>query len=1208
MPSEREVMGVEYKNTKTIYGLLFQAEREYANKRFLSYEVYGEVHDVTYAQFVEECRAVISWIQEYSVKLGRVLHVGLYGQNSHPYFVTMIATMAAGAVAVPLDVQMQEDSLVDAVNRAEIDVLFYDYSQDSVVQFVKEQCEEVRDYFIFRKNSREKNLSNIIKDYKGKHFINYTKEENLAMILYTSGTTGKSKGVMLSQRNLVDNIFCSDVEHTTSEDVYLNVLPIHHVFCINGDLLIAMRYGDVVCINQELSKLTSHILLFQPTTIRMVPMMAKTLYNRAVLLAKQKKCSIEKVKSEVFGDKLTRIVSGGGYLPPELAKKYEEIGIQIRQGYGMSECSPKITAPDWNRIDKVASVGKVVRGCEIRTVDGEIQVKSPSVMMGYYQEPELTKEAITEDGWFRTGDIGYVDDEKYLYLTGRKKNLIILSNGENVAPEPIENLFINDNLVEEIIVIGDEDVVAAEIYPNFKYADAANITDIEDALNEIIKKHNESLSTYQKISRLYVRKIPFEKTSSKKIIRDKSLVSSKKEKKNKQYKKPENEMQQKIFDLVAKAIGTEDFGVDESFYDIGLDSLGSVMLISDLYDELQLAVTLDELMEHATVEKLDAFAQIAKENAVDYTKKEEYPLTNLQTYFAYVMRGNTTANLPFLFRLNKNVDLDRLKSSVEKLMDVHPELKGLIQFNGQMFMNYRNDDKKIEIPIEEISDEEWEELKDNLVHPYMYGQGEPLYHITIYKTKSANYLFFDIAHIMGDGMSMNILFDDLNKIYAGEEVAKSDYTFYEFILDEKDKDARGLRTKNEEYFQQLMDGYKIKRSLFTNKFSYSLGKGQNADINKRFTNLNRKKVLNFCKKKGISENVYFLTAFNVCTSIFSDCDDTVTTSIHSGRTDSRWNRIIGPLFLTYLFRYQKVAHEKVEELLKRNANQIMNTMRVYISTLHADEMFFQYQGDILNVSEIGGEKAEKQPITLDSLPFHIQIMSDAKGYRYLLRYWQNRFDREQLSIFLQCYECVLEAMLEETSVRKLRDSFPTSVFPLHYETTAAKINFEAGEDLIIDVPGNTKIKVYVFDDKLNKQPFGGWGELYVVGHPTIGYTEKVQYPYAEEGVYRTGKIARILPNGDIDLLHNEGRTIMSEGIKGRKFLDLNLLETTLTTYEGVKAAEAYMAYGPKNGFYLTAELTLKKQVKADTIDVEAVKAYVKAQIGEDLTPAIVRIK
>lgn len=1199
---------ITYENTKTIFDLVMKAGEEYSDKLFLRYEDNSEVRDITYKQFDEECKAVISWVQEYSVQMGRVLKVGLFGNNSHPYFVTMMAVMAAGSVAVPLDAQMNAETLADTVDRADVDILFYDYSLDTVVQGIKDSCPKVKDYFLFRNNSRANNLSNIIRDYKGKHFINYTKEENLAMILFTSGTTGKSKGVMLSQQNLVDNIFCSDVDHTNSDDVYLNVLPIHHVFCINGDLLIAMRYGDMLCLNQEMSKLAAHILLFQPTKIRMVPMMAKALYNRAVLLAKQQNRSVKEIKHEVYGERLTQIVSGGGYLPPELAENYENMEIQIRQGYGMSECSPKICAPDWERLDKVASVGRVVRRCEIRTVDGEIQVKSPSVMMGYYKDPERTKEAMTEDGWLCTGDLGYVDEDNYLFLTGRKKNLIILSNGENVAPEPIENMFVNDNLVEEIVVVGDDDVVAAEIYPNYKYADATGIKNIEAALNEIIKQKNEKLNSYQKIGRLYIREVPFEKTSSKKIIRDKGLVKDKKvEKKKKNYKAPKTEMQEKIYALVAKAMGSDEFGVNTNLYDAGLDSLGSVLLIADLFDELKITVTLDELMENPTVEKLEKFAEEAKENAVDYTVKSEYPLTNLQMFFAYVMRGNTTANLPFLFKLGKGVDLDKLKASVEKLMDVHPELKDIIQFNGQMFMNYRDDARVVDIPIVTLSDEEWNETRKDLIKPFMYGQGDPLYHIGIYKTDSANYFFFDIAHIMGDGMSMNVLFEDLNRIYAGEEVKKSEYTFFEYILDEKDKDSRGLRTKNEEYCQELMKGYKVKRTLFTNKNCYDLETSQNADISGRFEAFNRKQIVNFCKQKGISENAYFLTAFNVCTSIFSGNDDTVTTTIHSGRTDSRWNRLVGPLFLTYLFRYQKTPRETVNGLLKKNANQIMNTMRLYISNLHADEMFFQYQGDILNIDTIGGEPAEKEPIKLDSLPFHLQIMSDDAGYRYLLRFWQNRMDKEQLSIFMLCYECVLEAMLEETSVRRLRDAFPITVFPLHYTTTVAKLNFEAGEDLVIDVPKETKIKVYVFDDKLNKQPFGGWGELYVVGHPTMGFKEKIKYPYDEPSLYRTGRIARILPNGDIDMLENGGRTIMSEGLKGRKFLDLHLLEKTLKNYPGVEEAESYIAYGPKNSFLLNAELKLAAGEDATKLDVEAVKAYVKEQIGEDLVPMIIRV-
>lgn len=310
----------------------------------------------------------------------------------------------------------------------------------------------------------------------------------------------------------------------------MNVLPFTHVFCINGDILIVMRYGSMLCLNRDMAKLADHIQLFQPTVIRMVPMIAKALYNRIAILTRQEPgVSIHAMRDRVLGRRLHKIISGGGYLARSLAANFKRLGISIAQGYGMSECSPKISSPDWNRPDKVASVGRIVEGCQVRIVDEEIQVKSPSVMMGYYKEPDKTAEAITEDGWLCTGDIGYVDEEGFLYLTGRKKNLIILSNGENVAPEQLENLFENERLIEDILVFGEDDTICAEVYPNLKFADAAGITDIRSAVAEIIKKHNQDLPSYKRIMKTRIRETPFAKTSSKKIIRNQYFTQKKKE-------------------------------------------------------------------------------------------------------------------------------------------------------------------------------------------------------------------------------------------------------------------------------------------------------------------------------------------------------------------------------------------------------------------------------------------------------------------------------------------------------------------------------------------------------------------------------------------------------------------------------------------------------------------------------------------------------
>ncbi len=964
-----------------------------------------------------------------------------------------------------------------------------------------------------------------------------------------------------------------------------------------------LRYGGMLCLNRDMSKLAAHIQLFQPTVIRMVPMIAKTLYNRIAIMSRQSGQPVGKVRAQVLGKNLHKIISGGGYLAPDLAANYRGLGIAIAQGYGMSECSPKISSPDWSRPDKVASVGRIVDRCQVRIVEGEIQVKSPSVMIGYYKEPDKTAEAITGDGWLCTGDLGYVDEEGFLYLTGRKKNLIILSNGENVAPEQIENLFEDDRIIEDILVFGENDMVTAEVYPNFKYAEVAGITDIEAVVSEIIKKHNEDLPTFKRILNFRLRETPFAKTSSKKIIRNQYFSQKKREEEElRNVRRPENEQQEQIYDCISAVLGHRRFGIDTDIYTAGLDSLGSVLLLTDLYERLGISITLNDLASHTSVLALEAFIQEAKERTpVDFAVKEIYPLTNLQLYFAYVMRGNTTANLPFLFKLDDSVDLDRLKKAVEDVFDVHPGLKAVVQLHEGAFKNFRHDESRIDVLVMAMSDVQWKEYKKGLLKPYLYTENEPLYHVGIYRTDSANYLFFDIAHIMGDGITMNVLFEDINRLYAGEQVEKETYSFFEYILDEKDRDARGLRKENEAYFQKLMEGFRIRKSILNLKDSYDLSQGENASLKERFQSLNRKALTAFGRKYGVSENAIFLTAYNYCIGIFSNEKDTISSSIHSGRTDSRWARLAGPLFLTYYFRYTNIPHETVPQLLQRSGRQIMDTMRCYISNLHADEMFFQYQGDILNIDQIGGAPAERMKIQLDSLPFHLQVMSDEKGYFYELRYWKNRFDREQLKIFMISLEAVVGAMLEEPSVRRLKRHLPEPIFPKHYRITAGAVNREAGCELIPEVRRDVRVKAYVFDDGCRKQPFGAWGNLYIMDHPTTGWVDKITNPYGEGVLYQTGRVARILPDGSLDLLENGGRTVMQESITGRNFLDLARLERILLEYEGIDEAKAYVRYAEENKTILEAEIC-----GAAEPDRESLTGYLQENCEKALIPESIR--
>lgn len=279
----------------------------------------------------------------------------------------------------------------------------------------------------------------------------------------------------------------------------------------------------------------------------------------------------------------------------------------------------------------------------------------------------------------------------------------------------------------------------------------------------------------------------------------------------------------------------------------------------------------------------------------------------------------------------------------------------------------------------------------------------------------------------------------------------------------------------------------------------------------------------------------------------------------------------------------------------------MDTMRCYISNLHADEMFFQYQGDILNIDQIGGAPAERMKIQLDSLPFHLQVMSDEKGYFYELRYWKNRFDREQLKIFMISLEAVVGAMLEEPSVRRLKRYLPETIFPKHYRITAGAVNREAGCELIPEVRRDTRVKAYVFDDGCRKQPFGAWGNLYIMDHPTTGWVDKITNPYGEGVLYQTGRVARILPDGSLDLIENGGRTVMQESILGRNFLDLDRLERILLEYEGIDEARAYVRYAEGNKTILEAEIC-----GAVEPDRESLMGYLQENCEKALIPVEIR--
>lgn len=499
-------------NIKTLQELVNASADEYGNSVFVKEKCGKDIVEKTFIQFREDVKKAMAYVNTF--RNGEPIHCAVAGASSYAWIVSYFGTVCGGNASVPLDAQLGEDDIADLLNRSDSVIFFYDKRFDKMIDGLKSKCPEIKAFV-----SLENDIPDILDKYNPEDF-RPVEPSALSAISYTSGTTGRSKGVMLLNSNLIDNAMCQDDE-STPEDVVMSVLPIHHIYCFTCDILLSMRYGNQLCFNDSMMRIPQNLKLFKPTVILLVPMIAETLYKMVKnISASEPDTPVKEIAERVFGGRLNTIYSGGAYLRPELQKAYIDMGIAMAQGYGMTECSPRISTGNKYDTECAGDVGIIVNGCQVKTVDGEIMVKSPSVMAGYYKDEQATAEALTSDGWLHTGDLGYVDDRNRLFLTGRKKNLIILSNGENVSPEELENKFAGLDYISEIMVYSDDSIICAEIFPNRELYPDDNV--IEKMFRETVDNINKTVPPAKAIRRLRIRDNGFDRTTSKKIIRQQS--------------------------------------------------------------------------------------------------------------------------------------------------------------------------------------------------------------------------------------------------------------------------------------------------------------------------------------------------------------------------------------------------------------------------------------------------------------------------------------------------------------------------------------------------------------------------------------------------------------------------------------------------------------------------------------------------------------
>ena len=554
---------------KTIKEIFLKSTEKFADRPFIleKFNPKEPFTEITYKEFKDDVVALgTALTKKYNLKDERII---IIGENTYHWYVSYMAAVCGAGIAVPIDKELPINEIENVIKRAKASVVIYSTKKKENIKKVEDKLPFVK-YFM-QMNSDDKltgrniGLNTVIEE--GKKIVNKGDNsyidikidpEEFKVLIFTSGTTSQAKGVMICNRNLAENVNAvNPYVHLDENDRFFSVLPLHHCYECSIGFLLPMAVGASIVVCQGLKYIVNNMKETNPTALLAVPLLIESLYKKInKSIEKGGKAGLvnsmihvtnalkavgidikKKVFSEIYenlGGKINFIVSAAAPIDPKAGKWVQDIGINFLQGYGLTETSPiAALTPDYE--PKLGSAGKALVCSKLKIKnpnekgEGEVLIKSSTLMLGYYENEEATKEAI-QDGWFNSGDIGYLDKDGFLFITGRSKNVIVTQNGKNIYPEEIELMLGKIPEIKECMVYGKEIegekelTITARVIPKYEEIEELHGKDlteeqIHDIIWEEIKKVNRTLTSYKAIKKLEIKKGDFEKTTTMKIKR-----------------------------------------------------------------------------------------------------------------------------------------------------------------------------------------------------------------------------------------------------------------------------------------------------------------------------------------------------------------------------------------------------------------------------------------------------------------------------------------------------------------------------------------------------------------------------------------------------------------------------------------------------------------------------------------------------------------
>lgn len=563
----------KFRKITDLKDMINQSAQEFGDKPAFKYktETPGQFDAITYKQFLDEINSLGTKLIDMGLKGKRI---AVISENRYEWCLAYMATVCGTGIVVPLDKLLPANELESLIVRSGVEAIFYSSKYDEIMKDIKQrQTTDIRYYISMDLDKRQDGV------YSQKELVEKGKElidggnrkfldaaidrEAMSFMLFTSGTTAMSKAVMLSHKNIVTNLMdIASVLNLDENDTLLSFLPLHHTFECTVGFLYVMYRGASIAYCEGVRHIANNIKEYQITAMISVPALYENMYKRLMknIEKKGKLQEVEKLmkltgmlskvgidfRKKIFkeihdglGGHLRLLVNGAAALSAEVEKGFNDLGIKTVQGYGLTETSPVISAgTDFEQ--EIGSVGKVFPSVKLKIVNkdengiGEIHVKGPTVMLGYYQNEEATKEVLDSKGWFNTGDLGYVDKKGFLFLCGRKKSVIVLKNGKNVFPEELETVINRIDGVKESFVYGrpeEDDEIDLKICAKIVYDKETmkeiygieNEQEISDMIWSKIKEINKTMPSYKYIKEITITEEELIKTTTQKIKRHEEM-------------------------------------------------------------------------------------------------------------------------------------------------------------------------------------------------------------------------------------------------------------------------------------------------------------------------------------------------------------------------------------------------------------------------------------------------------------------------------------------------------------------------------------------------------------------------------------------------------------------------------------------------------------------------------------------------------------